>query len=86
MQFELTDDFLIQLREAIRARNGAFVVNQFKELYPPDIAVVFNELEIEEAKYVYSLLDEQIAADVLVELDDDVREDFLASLYLKRNC
>lgn len=83
MQFELTDDFLIQLREAIRARNGAFVVNQFKELYPPDIAVVFNELEIEEAKYVYSLLDEQIAADVLVELDDDVREDFLASLTSK---
>ncbi|CAN5394302.1 magnesium transporter [soil metagenome] len=83
MQFELTDDFLVKLREAITARDGAFVVDQFKELYPPDIAVVFNELEIEEAKYVYTQLDEQIAADVLVELDDDVREDFLASLTSK---
>ncbi|HLC83723.1 MAG TPA: magnesium transporter [Bacteroidia bacterium] len=83
MQFELTDEFLQKLREAISARNGGFVVEQFKELYPPDIAVVFNELQIEEAKYVYSQLDEQIAADVLVELDEDVREDFLASLTSK---
>lgn len=83
MQFELTDEFLEKLREAISAHNGAFVVEQFKDLYPPDIAEIFNELEIEEAKYVYTQLDEQIAADVLVELDDDVREDFLASLTSK---
>lgn len=83
MQFELTDDFLLKLREAINAQNGAFVVEHFKDLYPPDIAEIFNELEIEEAKYVYTQLDEQIAADVLVELHDDVREDFLASLTSK---
>ncbi|HEY0029223.1 MAG TPA: magnesium transporter, partial [Bacteroidia bacterium] len=83
MQFELTDDFLLKLREAIKVRNGAFVVEQLKDLYPPDVAEIFNELEIEEAKYVYTQLDEQIAADVLVELDDDVREDFLASLTSK---
>lgn len=83
MQFELTNEFLTQLREAIVSKNGAFVVAHFKELHPPDIAEIFNELEIEEAKYVYSQLDEQIAADVLVELDEDVREDFLASLTSK---
>ncbi len=83
MQFELTDDFLVNLREAITAKNGAFVVEHFNALYPADIAEIFNELEIEEAKYVYSQLDEQIAADVLVELDDDVRENFLASLTSK---
>ncbi len=83
MQFELTNNFLVKLREAINSKNGAFVVEQFKDLYPPDIAEIFNELEIEEAKYVYTQLDEQIAADVLVELDDDVREDFLASLTSK---
>lgn len=83
MRFELTDEFLEKLREAISARNGGFVVEHFKALYPPDIAVIFNELEIEEAKFVYSQLDEQIAADVLVELDEDVREDFLASLTSK---
>jgi magnesium transporter len=83
VQFELTDDFLVNLREAITAENGAFVVEHFSALYPADIAEIFNELAIEEAKYVYSQLDEQIAADVLVELDDDVRENFLASLTSK---
>jgi magnesium transporter len=83
VQFELTDHFLIQLREAIHKQNGAFVAEQLHELYPPDIAEIFNKLKIEEAKYVYKQLDEQIAADVLVELEDDVREDFLASLTIK---
>ncbi len=83
MQFELTDEFLLKLREAINAQNGAFVHEHFRDLYPPDIADIFNKLEIEEAKYVYTQLDEQIAADVLVELEDSVREDFLASLTSK---
>ena len=83
MQFELTDDFLAELREAIHEQNWAFVSVQLKELYPPDIAEIFNKLKIEEAKYVYKQLDEQLAADVLVELEDDVREDFLASLTSK---
>lgn len=83
MQFELTDDFLEKLRSAINKRDGVFVLEQFKALHPPDIAEIFNELDIEEAKYVYKQLDEQLAADVLVELDEDVREDFLASLTSK---
>jgi len=83
MRFELTDVFLSNLREAISIQNGSFVTEQLKELYPPDIAGIFNQLEIEEAKYVYKLLDEQTAADVLIELEDDVRERFLASLTSK---
>lgn len=83
MRFELTDVFLSDLRDAISIQNGAFVTEQLKALYPPDIAGVFNQLEIEEAKYVYKLLDEQTAADVMVELEDDVRERFLASLTSK---
>ncbi len=83
MQFELKDDFLIKLRDAIHKQNGEYVSAQLKELYPPDIAEIFNELEIEEAKFVYKQLHEQIATDVLVELDDDVREEFLASLTSK---
>ena len=83
MRFELSDIFLANLREAIRSQNGAFVVEQLKELYPPDIAGIFNQLEIEEAKYVYTHLNDQVASDVLVELEDDVRERFLASLTSK---
>jgi magnesium transporter len=81
--FELTTIFLTELREAIRVQNGTFVKDQLKDLYAPDIAEILNELEIEEAKYVYKQLDDSIAPDVLIELDEDVREDFLASLTSK---
>lgn len=83
MQFELTDEFLSTIQNAIDHNDTAFVEAQLKELYPPDIAEIFNKLNIEQVKFLYSFLDEQIAADVLVELEEDVREDILASLTSK---
>jgi magnesium transporter len=83
VQFQLTDEFLDQLCDAIERQDEVFVVEQLKELHPPDIAEIFNELSNEKAKFVYKLLDEQIASDVLVELEDDVRESFLSSLTSK---
>lgn len=83
MQFELTDGYLEQLQTALDSGDRAFVEKQLKELYPPDIAEICEKLEKEQVKSLYSYLDEQIAADVLVELDEDVREEILASLTSK---
>jgi magnesium transporter len=83
VQFELTEDFLDNLHSAIERQDQAFVKEQLLALYAPDIAGIFNKLEIDEAKFVYTLMDEQLAADVLVELEEDVREKFLASLTSK---
>ena len=52
-------------------------------MFPADIAEILNELDLAEGKYIYKHLDEQQAADVLVELEEDVRERFLASLSSK---
>ena len=49
-------------------------------LHPADIAELIKESWTHDAQYVYNLLDEEKAADVLVEMDDDVRDGFLASL------
>ncbi|HEY6162113.1 MAG TPA: magnesium transporter, partial [Bacteroidia bacterium] len=83
MQFQVTTEFLDKLRDAIKSNNEKFVNEQLHELFPADIAEILNELTLEEGKYVYTHLDEQQAADVLVELDEDVRERFLASLSSK---
>src|ERR1051326_8393226 len=83
MQFQVTTEFLDKLREAIKSNNENFVSEQLHELFPADIAEILNELDLEEGKYLYTHLDEQQAADVLVELDEDVRERFLASLSSK---
>lgn len=82
-QFELTPDFLNTLRDAIENKNNSYLQEQTRDLHPIDIAAIFDELTIEEAKYLYNHLDPQIAADILVELEEEVREKFLASLSSK---
>ena len=83
MQFKLTKKYLNTLRKAIKANNEKLVVEHLKELHPPDIAEIFNELDLEDSKYLYKLLGEDEAGKVLVELEEDVREKFLASLTSK---
>lgn len=80
MQFQLTKEYLNTLRQAIKANNEAFIKVQLNELYPADIAEILDELELEEAQYLYRHLEPEEAANVLMELEEDVRERFLASL------
>lgn len=47
------------------------------DMHPADIAELCDELEPEEAKSIYILLGDEKAADVLVEMDEDTRKEFL---------
>jgi magnesium transporter len=84
MQFELTGDYLDTLRDAIAERNTAFLNKQLHELYAPDIALIINNLKDIEAAYIYELLDDETAPNVLLELDDDKRERLLATFSSKQ--
>ena len=46
---------------------------ELSELHPADIAELYQELELDEAEFLFKLLDEDTAADVLMELDEDDR-------------
>lgn len=80
MNFELTKEFIDELKENIHQTNEVEVFNLMKDLHAADIADVYDEINIEEARYVHVLLDEEKAADVLVELEEDDRERFLKVL------
>lgn len=56
------------------------VAELVSHLHPADIADIFDELSIEEAKYLYHDLEGETRADLLIELDDDTREKFLNAL------
>ena len=47
------------------------------QLHQADIADILENLQAAEAKHVYDLLDEEVAAETLTELDEDFRENFL---------
>lgn len=83
MRFELTKEFLERIRVAISSEDNLWIKEHIVELHPADIAEIMDELSSENAKYLYFLLEEEIQADVLMELEDEVRDTFLASLSTK---
>ncbi len=67
------------IRGAIKENQKDFLLEIINELYPADIAEYMDDLSLDEAKYLYTLLEKEEAADVLMELEEDVRERFLES-------
>ena len=84
MQFELTSDILDGLKQAIEDKDVALLNEHLHDLYAPDIAIIINQLNIEQAAYIYELLDDETAPNVLLELDDDTRESLLATFSSKQ--
>ncbi len=83
MQFELTTNILDSLILAIEEKNTAFLNKQLHDLYPQDIAIIINQLNLDQAAYLYEILDDDVAPIVLLELDDDKREELLATFSSK---
>jgi len=80
MQFELTREYIDNLKKTIEEQNEAEAIGLMNELHPADIAEIYDELSIDEARFLYLLLDGDTAADVLAELEEDDRERFLKVL------
>ncbi len=79
MTLNVKDINLDVIRNAIRDNQRDFLQEVVNELYPADIAEYIDDLNLEEAKYLYTLLEKEEAAAVLMELEEDVRERFLDS-------
>jgi magnesium transporter len=83
MRFELTKDFLNQTRLAIQSQDIKWLEENILELHHADIAEILDEFSNEESKFLYYLLNEDLQADVLMELEEEVRDRFLKSLSSK---
>lgn len=84
MQFELTKEFLEEIREMIEQNNSAYIDKRIIQLHPADIAEIIDELDADEAKYIYQHLDNDRQGEVLMELEDDVRQQFVELLNPKQ--
>jgi magnesium transporter len=76
----LTREYIDQLKQIIDEKNEAEAIRLMEELHAADIAEIYDELNTEEAKFLYLLLDGDTAANVLAELEDDDRDRFLKVL------
>ena len=77
---EFTPDYLENIRRIIAERDDEAARRELADLHPADIAELYRDLDLEEAEFLYKLLDEETAADVLMELDEDDRRKLLSGM------
>lgn len=80
MKSEITREFIDQLIILLHEKSTRKILEMIKEFHPADIAEIMEVLNLEEAKSLYMLLDEEKASDVLVEIPEDDRKRFLNAL------
>lgn len=72
--------FLDRILELIKVEDAAQIKALLSEMHPADIAELCDVLDIDEARFIYRQLDNETAADVLIEMDEDARKDLLEVL------
>ena len=77
---EIDEEYIDKVKSLIEQKDAENVKTLLTDRHPADIAELCNDLGLEEARFVYRLLDNETAADVLVEMDEDIRKEFLELL------
>ncbi|MBE7645089.1 magnesium transporter [Tenacibaculum finnmarkense] len=83
MAFEITQELLNKVLQYIESKKNDALNELFKEMHHADIAEILDELPFEEAVYIIRLLDSETTSEVLMDVDDDVREKILQQLTAK---
>ncbi|MGB0982159.1 MAG: magnesium transporter [Winogradskyella sp.] len=83
IQFQLTDDLIEKVEILIEEQNDKQLKLRLNEYHYADIAEVLDELDVDDAVYVIKLLDSELTSDILMELDEDNRENILKNLSSK---
>ena len=81
--FEINNEYIENIHSLIAEGKDSQLTESLGPLHPSDIADVLDKLKRDDVHYIYKLLDLESRSDVLVELEDDVREDLLSTLTSK---
>ena len=83
-KIEINNAYIEKLTTLIENESSSKLNEIITELHVADIAEIIEYLSAEDAKYFYNLItDEEESASVLIELEDDTREDLLEDLSAK---
>ncbi len=80
MQFEISKEFVDEIRDSVAEGRDSHLQSELSGLHPADIAELFDSLKAAEASYIFKLLPSDIAAEVMIELNEVDREKLLATL------
>jgi magnesium transporter len=83
MSFELTKELLEQITSLIQQKDDTTLLEILGNEHHADIAELLDDLNLDEATYIIKLLDSELTSDILMEIDEDVREKILKKLSAK---
>jgi len=83
MGFHLTKEYLDDVFDAVERQDMQWFESNMFELHDADIAAIIDELDEDQAAYLYGILSEETQADVLTELDEDTRDQLISSFSSK---
>lgn len=76
----MTRDFIATLSESIKREDRDVVIRLLENFHSADIAELYTQLNEDEGEFLFTLLDNETAADVLIELEIDDRKRVLKNL------
>lgn len=80
---EINLQFLSELSDSISNNSDKKTQSLICDLHIADIAEIIEELSIEQATYLFQLIDEERSAKILIEIEDETREHILSTLSSK---
>jgi magnesium transporter len=80
MASEITKEFIDHIELLISNKDDRALLDLLSEEHPADIAEIIDDLNLSNATYLFKLLDSELSAEALLEIDEDDREKILKNL------
>ena len=80
MEFKISKELIQQLEQLIDQKDDRELEALLNDMHHADIAEVLEELDVDDAVYIFKVLDSEKTAEILLELEDDIRENILDRL------
>jgi len=77
---DLTKEYIQSLSDRIEAGQDSEIRAALNELHATDVAEILDRLKFDQASYLFRLLENEVKADVLIELDEEQRSDLLSAM------
>ncbi|MBJ04496.1 MAG: magnesium transporter [Flavobacteriales bacterium] len=84
MNFKLTKDYLNKIENLAKKNDCQGVQKLCLNLLPPDIAEIIKSIKIQHAKFILTTLNQEIVAEILIELEEDIREKIIEDFSPKK--
>lgn len=83
MEFKISKEFIQEIESLIAEKNEREILRRLEDIHFADIAELMNELDGEDAGYLFRIIESEISSEILLELDEEVREKILNNLSAK---